>query len=149
MSTIRRVSPREAHDLVQREGYVYLDVRTEEEFAQGHPKGAWNVPFLLSTPSGMAPNPDFLTVVRAHFDTSTRIIVGCAAGGRSARAAEALAQAGYTNVVDQRAGWSGCRDPFGQIVEAGWAAEGLPSATRAEPGRSHAELRTGTAKDRG
>ena len=38
------ISPQDAHDLMTREGYTYVDVRTEGEFANGHPEGAVNVP---------------------------------------------------------------------------------------------------------
>ena len=37
------VSVREARDK-QREGYIYVDVRSIPEFEQGHPEGAVNVP---------------------------------------------------------------------------------------------------------
>ena len=39
MANIKRVSPAEAKTLMD-EGYVYLDVRSEPEFAAGHPAGA-------------------------------------------------------------------------------------------------------------
>ena len=42
------------------------------------------------------------------------------------RAAQALVAAGFTNVIDQRAGWDGARDSFGQVTEPGWSrARGL------------------------
>jgi len=47
---------------------------------------------------------------------------------------------GYTDIVDQRAGWDGARDPFGQLSEAGWGPEGLPSETGQPDGRSYATL---------
>ncbi|MBQ3106947.1 MAG: rhodanese-like domain-containing protein, partial [Eggerthellaceae bacterium] len=41
----RRVSQAEAAEMMEKEtGYLILDVRTEEEFAQGHIPGAVNVP---------------------------------------------------------------------------------------------------------
>jgi hypothetical protein len=35
--------------------------------------------------------------------------------------------AGFTRVLDQRAGWDGKRGPFGEISEPGWSRAGLPT----------------------
>ncbi len=75
----------------------------------------------------MAPNPKFLETMQARFAKDAKIIVGCKAGGRSMRAARALEAAGFTNILDQRAGFDGARDPFGQIEEPGWSRVGLPT----------------------
>jgi rhodanese-related sulfurtransferase len=98
---VKRVSPAEARDLMDKEGYVYVDVRSLPEFAAGHPQGAYNVPLMNLGPGGMTPNPEFLKVMGA-FPRDAKLIVGCKAGGRSARAASMLESAGYTGVVDQR-----------------------------------------------
>ncbi|HEY4117950.1 MAG TPA: rhodanese-like domain-containing protein [Byssovorax sp.] len=128
MPDFKRVSPSEAKDLLDA-GYTYVDVRTEAEYAAGHPKGALNVPIATSGPRGMEPNPRFAEVVEKLFAKDAKLVVGCKAGGRSLRAAEALTGAGFTSVVDQRAGWDGARDAFGQLVEPGWSPAGLPSET--------------------
>ncbi len=80
------------------EGVAYVDVRTVEEFAEGHPTGAVNIPLMLAGPSGMVPNPDFLATMQATFAKDAAVIVGCKAGGRSQRAASALANAGFGSV---------------------------------------------------
>ncbi len=139
MVNVKRVSPAEAKQLMD-DGYLYVDVRTEPEYAAGHPKGALNVPVMNSGPRGMTPNGEFLDVLEALYPRETRILVGCKAGGRSIRAAEMMIAAGFTNVVDQRAGFDGARDPFGQITEPGWAPAGLP-VEPATAGGSYAELR--------
>lgn len=136
-----RVSPNEAHALVTGEAYVHVDVRTEEEFAEGHPAGAYNVPFQLATDGGRADNPAFLAVFRAAFPADTRLVLGCRSGQRSLRAARVLLGAGYVTVVDQRAGWAGTRSAFGEPTEAGWEAAGLPTDTTAAPGHTYTELR--------
>jgi rhodanese-related sulfurtransferase len=138
--TVKRVSPREAQSLLAEAGYVYLDVRSVPEFDAGHPRGAYNVPLMHAGPGGMAPNASFLSTVEAAFGKDAKIVVGCKTGGRSLRAAQVMVQAGYANVIDQRAGWSGAPDPFGRVSEPGWQAEGLPASTTAEPGRSFADL---------
>lgn len=136
---IERISPEEAKRRLDA-GWIYLDVRSVPEFEQGHPRGAFNVPLMHMGPGGMHPNAEFMDVVRASFPKDAKIVVGCKSGGRSLRAAEMLSAAGYTNVVDQRAGWGGAHDPFGQLSEKGWAAAGLPTSTQAEQGRSWEEL---------
>jgi rhodanese-related sulfurtransferase len=130
---VKRVSPDEALALMQKEGYVYLDVRSVPEFEAGHPEGAYNVPLLDMGPQGMTPNPAFLDVVKAHFPPEARLVVGCKAGGRSLRAATLLESNGYTQVVDQRAGFDGSGEP-------GWSHRGLPVSKTAAPERRYAEL---------
>ena len=127
---VKRIAPEEARDLMDKEGYAYLDVRTVEEFAAGHPTGAYNVPLLHMGAGGMTPNPEFVAVVEKAFPRDARLVVGCKAGGRSAKAAAALEQAGYTNVVDQRNGFEGTPLPTGGI-EPGWPPRGLPTSTKA------------------
>ena len=140
MSEVIRISPKEAHEKMEA-GYTYVDVRTEEEFAQGHPEGALNVPILVAGGMGMAPNPDFAKVMSASFAKTAKIVVGCKAGGRSMRAAQVLTQEGFTEVIDQRAGWDGARSEFGQIAELGWSGAGLPKEMGAPEGRAYKDLK--------
>jgi rhodanese-related sulfurtransferase len=123
---IPRVSPADAHALMTGEGFTYVDVRTREEFDEGRPSGAVNVPFHVRRDDELFPNPDFLSEMRARFSPQTPIILGCRSGHRSLAAARMLVAAGFGRVVDQRAGFSGVRSPFGQVTERGWEAEGLP-----------------------
>ncbi len=139
MATIKRVSPAEAKQL-QDEGYVYLDVRSEPEYAAGHPAGAQNVPVMNPGARGMAPNPDFLAVVEAVYPRDQKLVLGCGSGVRSMKAAEIMIGAGYTQIVEQRAGFGGARDAFGQVSEPGWAGAGLP-VEAVTAGGSYAELR--------
>jgi rhodanese-related sulfurtransferase len=144
---IPRISPEEALERIEREGFVYVDVRSVPEFEAGHPSGAYNVPLNHQGPRGMAPNPDFLPVIEATFPKDAKLVVGCKLGGRSAKAAAVLEQAGFTQVVDQTAGFDGQRDPFGQLTNPGWSPKGLPVSNEPEPGRSWAEL--ASAADKG
>ena len=141
--TIRQVAPDEAHRLLSDEGYRYLDVRTEPEFADGHPATAVNVPVVFPdrATGQMAMNPDFLTVVEAHLPKDTKIVVGCLSGGRSQRAAEVLTQAGYSHVVNMQGGFGGARDQTGRTVVAGWAERGLPICKDCGAENSYAGLR--------
>ena len=140
MSDIKRVSPQEALELTQN-GWTFIDVRSEPEYAEGHPAGAFNVPIAHMAGGSMTPNPEFVGVIEKAFGKDARIVVGCRSGGRSLRAAQALVGAGFASVIDQRAGWDGARDPFGQVSEPGWSRAGLPATTGAEPGRSYADVK--------
>jgi rhodanese-related sulfurtransferase len=140
MSDIKRVSPQEALEL-QKDGWTYVDVRSEPEFAEGHPAGAYNVPIAHAAGGQMVPNPDFLAVMEKAFAKDAKLVVGCKAGGRSMRAAHALLSAGFENVIDQRAGWDGARNAFGQVTEPGWSRVGLPTETGATAGRAYADVK--------
>ena len=141
MSTIVRIAPSDAFDKMETSGFVYVDVRTEAEFADGHPEGALNLPLMRIGEGGMMPNNDFLTILSALFPRDAKLILGCKSGARSMRAAQMLMDAGYTAFVEQRAGWDGARDAFGQLDEPGWSRAGLPTSTGEPLGASYAELR--------
>jgi rhodanese-related sulfurtransferase len=133
MPSIRRVSPTEAQQLLSK-AYLYVDVRTVQEFEALHPEGALNVPLESMGPAGAVPNPDFVPLMRSLFELDRGIVVGCATGVRSLHAARLLSEAGFTNVVDQRAGMDGARTAFGGLAEPGWVAAGLPVASGAGEG---------------
>lgn len=78
-----------------------IDVRTPEEFAAGHVAGAVNIDVDAS---------DFGTKISA-LDPEDPYLVYCRSGRRSAIAADAMAEAGFTDIVD-----AGGLEP---LVEAG------------------------------
>lgn len=50
---IKEVTPQQAQDILTNDlSAVYIDVRTESEFANGHPQGAVNIPVAYPDPSG-------------------------------------------------------------------------------------------------
>ncbi len=135
---MKRVGPKEAKELLD-QGWVYLDVRSEAEFAQAHPSGAYNVPLMHAGSGPMRPNPDFLRVVESVWPKDAKLVVGCLSGGRSIRAAQLLEQAGYVSIAEQRCGMGGARDEQGRL-EPGWAAEGLPVESGEPAGRAYKDL---------
>ncbi len=139
MADIKRVSPEEAEQLLAR-GYTFIDVRSESEYEAGHVPAARNVPIQHVTAAGMTPNADFLSVMQRCFGTDSKLLVGCRSGGRSMKAASVLAGAGFTDVVDLRTGWEGCRGTFGQL-EPGWGKKGLPVETGQPEGCCYADLK--------
>lgn len=143
------VTNAEAHQLLQSEqGYVYVDVRSVPEFSNGHPAGAVNVPVFHKEAMGMVPNPDFLTVMEAHYEHDTKLLIGCQSGRRSLQAAEALVASGFTDVTNVKGGYGGVKDATGQSVEAGWFEQGLPTDYGEPDERSYAAL-AGQRRDGG
>jgi rhodanese-related sulfurtransferase len=138
--TVTRISAMQARDKLA-EGWTYVDVRTVEEFEDGHPAGSINVPLMLALGGRMAPNQDFMRAMNAAFGKDAKIVLGCRSGGRSLRAAQLLEAEGFTNIVDQRAGWDGARDPFGQVSEPGWSRAGLPVEQGQPSGRSWEDIK--------
>src|SRR5690554_5957885 len=137
---LKRITPQEAYDLMEDEGYVYIDVRSEPEFEGGHPEGAYNIPFMVRGPSGLTPNAHFLETVEANFPKDAKIILGCQSGNRSLKALIQLNEAGYTEVLEQLAGYGGGTDSFGATSEPGWQAAGFPIEMSASEGRDYEAL---------
>ena len=89
--TYRQVSSDEATAMMASESdYLILDVRTREEYEQSHIPGAVCVPneSIGSGELSALPRKDQL------------ILVYCRSGNRSKQAAQKLADAGYTNIVE-------------------------------------------------
>ena len=139
MANIAPVTPEEAAELLS-QGHVYVDVRSEPEFEAGHPEGALNVPLLDAGPVGLVPNPDFLAVMAQAFGKDEPLVIGCKAGGRSKRAAEMLAQAGFTQLSDQVAGFDAGKDAFGRAVP-GWSRTALPVGKGKPAGQAYADVK--------
>ncbi|MGZ6226970.1 MAG: rhodanese-like domain-containing protein [Candidatus Binataceae bacterium] len=125
---INQVEPPQAHEILKSNPEaIYLDVRTEPEFAQGHPEGAINVPVVfIKGPGQMELNGEFVDVVAKTLAPGKKLVVGCLAGGRSQRACELLEAAGYSDLTNVRGGFGGARDAAGQVVVTGWRDAGLP-----------------------
>lgn len=140
---IKDITPQQAHELLtSNAGAVYIDVRTEREFANGHPPGAVNIPVAFPDPArGMMVNGDFVKVVEANFPRGKKIIVGCQAGPRSTAAAGMLEKAGYQDVSNLLGGFGGMRDQMGNVSAPGWAASGLPVSDDNGEGVSYRSLK--------
>jgi rhodanese-related sulfurtransferase len=127
-----------------------IDVRTPEEFLfVGHPVMAWKIPVGTQTyawdaqkgefPMKLA--PDFVSRVREVAKPADTILVMCRSGGRSAIAANLLAQAGFTNVHNIVDGMEGdaVSEPgsvyLGQRLVNGWKNSGCPWTYKLTPER--------------
>ena len=72
------------------ENYIILDVRTQEEYDQGHIPGAIFIP----------DNRIDADAEKVLTDKNQLILVYCRSGRRSKLAAERLVQLGYTNIKE-------------------------------------------------
>lgn len=133
----RQVTPEEAKELIDKEGYVYVDVRSVGEFKNGHATGAYNVPLMHMGKGGVKPNESFLAAMEKTFPKEAKLVVACQAGGRSARAVAQLESAGYIDVADLHAGFEGAVDlATRQVSEPGWRRKNLPVSQEAAPERT-------------
>lgn len=124
------------------QGYTYVDVRSEPEFALGRPAGAINVPLLTVEGDRLVDNPAFVDVMLAMFRTTDPLVIGCRSGARSHVAVQRLAALGFDTLRELRHGFEGARDDFGRRLP-GWRDSGLP-VEAGEPERaSHAAVRAG------
>jgi rhodanese-related sulfurtransferase len=142
--SVKNIGPEQARDILESDGNsIYIDVRTEQEFMNGHVPRSINVPVVWPDPSTrqMKPNPDFVRVVSAHFAKDKRIIVGCQAGGRSQFAADLLAKDGFQDVSSMQGGFGGARDPLGRVTTPGWSQLGFPVETEVPADRSYASMK--------
>ena len=144
-----RIDVKQAREIMNtEESAVYLDVRTEQEFAEGHPEGAINVP--VGTPNPLMqridPNPDFLDVVRACVPERTSILVGCKTGPRAEMAANLLSQSGYLKVRWVLGGFHGMTDAMGNILAPGWRQLGFPESREIGEGTGYSSLRKKAGK---
>lgn len=86
---MENISMDELHEIVNDLGPddLILDVRSDEEFQEGHIKGARNVPH------------EEVEAVADELSALNKVYVHCKMGGRAKVAAEILADAGLTNIV--------------------------------------------------
>lgn len=105
---VRVVSPTEASELLDADpAPAVIDVRTPEEFAEGHLEGA----VLIDVN-----DPDFEARI-AELDRDQPYVLYCRSGNRSAAARQVMADLGFVDVADVDGGITA------------WVAEGLPVVT--------------------
>ncbi len=142
MAIKQQIPPEAFATLRDNPGALYLDVRTEGEFAAGHAPGAINIPVAVPKgPGQMHLNLDFIEVAEKVIPRDKKLVVGCMAGGRSQRACEMLEEAGFTDLTNVAGGFGGNRDASGKVVVAGWKDAGLPVTTELGDG-AYAAQRT-------
>lgn len=137
--------------LEARDDLILIDVRTPEEtMLIGYADATdANIPFLMFDPGlafddekdgyRMQPNPAFVALVQAYLArpesaAKTTLLVMCRSGDRSAKAVDALNDAGIDariySVID---GFEGDKDDSGLRSVNGWRNAGLPWSYKVTP----------------
>ena len=101
------VSASEFNEEIKTDSVQLLDVRTPQEYADGHIDGALNIDVHAD---------DFRQMAEKELSKSSTILVYCRSGRRSLDAADILTQLGY-KVINLKGG----------IIE--WKDNGLPTTT--------------------
>lgn len=89
----QKITPQQAKARMAEAGVIVLDVRMQQEYDAGHIANAVLLPLPLIEAGDAA-------VAKALPDKDAEILVYCRSGRRSAIAANALINMGYTNVLD-------------------------------------------------
>ncbi|MFY1111485.1 MAG: rhodanese-like domain-containing protein [Methanosarcinaceae archaeon] len=93
----------EAREMLEKDDFFLLDVRTPVEFNESHIEGAVLIP--LENGYGSNLGPDQLLEARINeVPKGEKILVYCRTGRRSAVASQMLADAGYTDVYNMGGG---------------------------------------------
>jgi len=104
ISGVKSVPIADAVNLVNRENALVLDVRTEQEYEQGHILDSLNIPLGLLDQN----------IKQLGEDRERPILVVCRSGQRSARAAGILKKHGFNHIYNLAGGLMA------------WEKEGLP-----------------------
>lgn len=96
-----------AMDIPHDDHLVVVDVRRETEFADGHVKGAQNIPLNEMT--------DVATI--ANFEDNQNLYIHCAGGYRSVIASSLIKRHGVHNLRNVIGGWGKIKDEKGITIE--------------------------------
>lgn len=80
---------------IAKENVQLVDVRTPEEFQEGHIEGAVNIDYK---------GEEFLKQF-SEFDKDEPVYLYCRSGNRSGKASELLSEAGFKNIIDLKGGY--------------------------------------------
>ncbi|MCA1962893.1 MAG: rhodanese-like domain-containing protein [Prosthecobacter sp.] len=99
---VQHVDPDGAAKLLEKGGITIVDVRTKDEFSEGHLKGAVNIDIL---------EPNFEQQL-GKLDKNQPVLVHCQAGGRSTRSLATFEKLGFSKIIHLDGG-------YGSWVESG------------------------------
>ena len=102
---VREVSPADVQQMLADGSAQVFDVREDNEWLAGHVAGARHLG------KGIIERD----IERTVPDTNAPVVLYCGGGFRSALAAHAIQQMGYTNVLSMAGGWRGWLELNGAI----------------------------------
>ena len=92
----KNISPQEFHDMITKDPKLQVvDVRTPQEFAAGHIKGAQNIDFR---------SPDFEKKIAKAVKKRKTVLVYCRSGKRSLNAMNLMVKNGFKDVYNMEGG---------------------------------------------
>lgn len=91
---MNNIRPEEAQKIIESGEAVVIDVRTPEEFIQGHIQGAENINL----------NNVLFAEKVSVLNKDANYIINCQSGGRSARATSLMYELGFKNVSNLEGG---------------------------------------------
>ncbi len=100
---VKNITAAEAAEMIEDGDVIIVDVRTKEEYDEGHIPNA-----ILLTDSDIPEKAEDVLE-----DKDSTLLVYCRSGNRSATASKALVELGYTNVYD----FGGINDWQGEVVK--------------------------------
>lgn len=106
-TVVKNVDAKEAAKIVASGTVIVLDVRTAEEFADGHIAGATNINFMAK---------DFAVQV-GQLDRNKTYLLHCASGGRSKRCLPQLKQLGFKEIIHLNGGMSAWEDAGNPVAK--------------------------------
>lgn len=120
------VPPKLAYELFSQGEALLVDVRTlEERKFVGHVPGSLHVAWANGT--SLTRNPRFVRELEAKVGKNASILLLCRSGKRSALAAQAATQAGFTQAFNVLEGFEGELDTHQHRgTQDGWRLHGLP-----------------------
>jgi len=105
-SAVQTLDPQAFLTSASQPNVTVIDVRTPQEFAAGHLPGAVNIDVEA---------PDFAGQIQ-RLDVQGTFAVYCHSGRRSAIAADAMAQAGFTHIINLQGGLADLQSAGGAVV---------------------------------
>lgn len=99
---VESITPEQAKDLLGHDDVQFVDVREKSEWEAGQVPGAVHVPRGLLEFLADPTNPNHTP----ELQTGKRLVVYCAAGGRSALAAKTLKDMGFTDLCHMQGGFT-------------------------------------------
>ena len=107
VTVVTNVDAKEAAKLVATGKVTVLDVRTAEEFAEGHIAGATNINFMAK---------DFAAQT-GQLDRNKTYLLHCASGGRSKRCLPQLKQLGFKEIIHLDGGMAAWEEAGNPVVK--------------------------------
>lgn len=92
---VNNISANELKDLMAKDSILLIDVRTEQEYVEGFIEGAINIDYY---------GDNFVKKV-GELNKSSKVILYCAAGVRSAKAAKKITSLGFDEVINLDGGY--------------------------------------------